>query len=48
MVGFTCVGHVEINPYCQKILKKHWPGVKLSGFYEEFEDRLKFISDDAD
>jgi len=27
--GMTCVGHVEIEPYCQKILEKHWPDVPL-------------------
>jgi len=27
--GHTCVGHVEIEPYAQKVLKKHWPTVPL-------------------
>lgn len=27
--GMTCVGQVEIEPFCQKVLKKHWPGVPL-------------------
>ena len=26
--GMTCVGQVEINPYCLAVLKKHWPDVK--------------------
>ncbi len=26
--GMKCVGQVEIDPYCQKVLKKHWPDVK--------------------
>ena len=24
-----CVGHVEIDPFCQKVLNKHWPGVPI-------------------
>jgi len=27
--GMTCIGQVEYNPWCQKVLKKHWPDVKL-------------------
>lgn len=27
--GMECVGHCEINPYAQKVLKKHWPDVPL-------------------
>jgi DNA (cytosine-5)-methyltransferase 1 len=26
--GLTCVGQVEIDPFCQKVLAKHWPHVK--------------------
>lgn len=29
--GMECVGHVEINPYAQKILLKHWPDVPVLG-----------------
>ena len=29
--GMTCVGQVEIDAYCQKILKKHWPRVPKWG-----------------
>lgn len=29
--GFTTVGFCEIDPFCQKILKKHWPDVPLWG-----------------
>lgn len=25
--GMTVVGQVEINPYCQQVLSKHWPDV---------------------
>jgi len=28
-VGMECVGHVEIDPYAQKVLLKHWPDVPL-------------------
>ena len=27
--GMQCVGHCEIEPYAQKVLKKHWPNVPL-------------------
>ncbi|MEE9214067.1 MAG: DNA (cytosine-5-)-methyltransferase [Candidatus Scalindua sp.] len=27
--GMKCVGHVEIEPYAQKVLLKHWPDVPL-------------------
>lgn len=26
--GWTCAGQVEIDPFCQRILAKHWPHVK--------------------
>lgn len=26
--GMRCVGQVEINPFCRKVLEKHWPNVK--------------------
>ena len=29
--GMECVGQVEINPFCQKVLAKHWPNVKREG-----------------
>ncbi len=29
--GFETILQVEIDPFCQKILKKHWPGVRLIG-----------------
>lgn len=27
-VGFRCVFQVEINPFCQRVLAKHWPDVR--------------------
>lgn len=29
LAGWTSVGMVEIDPFCQKVLKKHWPDVPL-------------------
>ena len=29
--GFTTVLFVEIDPYCQAVLRKHWPGVPVIG-----------------
>ncbi len=29
--GFTTVCFVEIDPYCQKVLRKHWPDVEIIG-----------------
>ncbi len=25
--GWTCAGQVEIDPFCQRVLEKHWPNV---------------------
>lgn len=25
--GWTCVGQVEIDKYCRKVLNEHWPSV---------------------
>ena len=27
--GIETIGFVEIDPFCQKVLKKHWPGVPI-------------------
>ena len=29
--GMVCKWQVEIDPFCQKVLAKHWPGVKRYG-----------------
>lgn len=29
--GFETILQVEIDPYCQKVLRKHWPDVRLIG-----------------
>jgi DNA (cytosine-5)-methyltransferase 1 len=29
--GFQTIGFVEIDPFCQKVLKKHWPAVPIIG-----------------
>lgn len=29
--GFTTIAFVEIDPYCQKVLKKHWPDTPIIG-----------------
>jgi DNA (cytosine-5)-methyltransferase 1 len=29
--GMQCVGQVEYNSFCQQVLKKYWPNVKLIG-----------------
>ena len=34
-VGWETVGFCEIDPYCQKVLAKHWPDVPI---YEDVKD----------
>ena len=29
--GMECAWQVEIDPYCQRVLKKHWPDVPKFG-----------------
>jgi DNA (cytosine-5)-methyltransferase 1 len=33
--GMTCRWQVEIDPFCVKVLEKHWPGVKRYGDIRE-------------
>lgn len=35
--GWTCVGQVEIDPFCQRVLAKHWPNVKRMGDIREVQ-----------
>jgi DNA (cytosine-5)-methyltransferase 1 len=30
-VGMQCIGQIEINPFCQRVLAQHWPDVKRIG-----------------
>lgn len=36
-VGWETVGFCEIDPYCQKVLRKHWPGVPIHGDIKTYE-----------
>jgi DNA (cytosine-5)-methyltransferase 1 len=43
--GMEIVGQVEIDPYCQKILQKHWPNVKrISNVYDVRGDEFGTIN----
>lgn len=35
--GWSCVGQVEIDPYCQRVLAKHWPDVPRWGDIKELD-----------
>ena len=41
-VGWETVGFCEIDPYCQKVLRKHWPDVPI------YEDIKAFNGQDCD
>ena len=36
--GMECRWQVEIDPFCQKVLAKHWPGVKRYGDIRTVDD----------
>ncbi len=36
--GFETVAFCEIDPFCQKVLKKHWPGVPIYNDVRKLED----------
>jgi DNA (cytosine-5)-methyltransferase 1 len=35
--GLTPAFHCEIDPYCQKVLRRHWPDVPLHGDITELK-----------
>lgn len=37
--GFTTVAFVEKDPYCQKVLARHWPGVPIYDDVQTFDGR---------
>ena len=36
-VGWETVGFCEIDPYCQKVLRKHWPDVPIHGDIKDYD-----------
>ena len=38
-VGWETVGFCEIDPYCQKVLRKHWPDVPIYEDIRELDGR---------
>ncbi len=38
-VGWETVGFCEIDPYCQKVLRKHWPDVPIHEDIRELDGR---------
>ena len=38
MAGFETAYQVEIDPFCKKILERHWPGVERFGDIREIEN----------
>lgn len=36
--GFECAWQVEIDPYCRRVLEKHWPGVPKHDDIRTFTD----------
>lgn len=40
--GFRTVGFVERDPYCQRVLAKHWPGVPIWDDVREFHPGPRF------
>ena len=45
--GFETVAFCEIDPYCQKVLNKHWPDVPVHGDIHEFSSETVGPVDDA-
>jgi len=42
--GFTTVGFVEIDKYCQRVLAKHWPGVPIVGDIRNVENIREIVA----
>lgn len=40
--GMSCIGQVEANPYCRKVLEKHWPHVNR---HDDVTTFARLISD---
>lgn len=41
--GMECRWQVEIDPFCNKVLEKHWPGVKRYGDIRECGEELERV-----
>jgi len=41
--GMECRWQVEIDPFCNKVLEKHWPGVKRYGDIRECGPQLEWV-----
>lgn len=37
MLGHTAIGAVENNPFCQQVLRKHWPDLPIHGDIRTFD-----------
>jgi DNA (cytosine-5)-methyltransferase 1 len=42
--GFKTIGFVEIDDYCQKVLKKYWPDVPIIGDIRDVEGIKRIVS----
>ena len=46
--GHRCIGQVEIDPYCQTVLARHWPDVPKHHDIREFNQWIQLTSFAAD
>jgi len=46
--GIETIGFVEIDKYCQKVLKKHWPNVPIVEDIRDVETIKKLVADVSD
>jgi DNA (cytosine-5)-methyltransferase 1 len=43
--GITTVCHSEINPFCQQVLKKHWPNIPIIGdVHDVTKEKIKEVT----